>query len=103
MDQVTTAIKSALKPIKALYNKAFDANKYVAGVGLSVLITTALFFVMVILISLGDSGMKEDTSVKLAAVPIQKSLPVCSVVRPVMGCYGKPTKLSPSNQLTISI
>ena len=52
MDQVTTAIKSALKPIQALYNKAFDANKYVAGIGLSVLITTALFFVMVILISL---------------------------------------------------
>ena len=68
MDQVTTAIKSALKPIQALYNKAFDANKYVAGVGLSVLITTALFFVMVILISLGDSGIKEDTSVKLADV-----------------------------------
>ena len=68
MDQVTTAIKSALKPIQALYNKAFDANKYVAGVGLSILITTTLFFVMVILISLGDSGMKEDTSVKLADV-----------------------------------
>ena len=55
MDQVTTAIKSALRPVRALYNKAFDANKYVAGIGLSVLITTALFFVMVILISLGDS------------------------------------------------
>ena len=68
MDQVTTSIKSALKPIKALYNKAINANKYVAGVGLSVLITTALFFVMVILISLGDSGIKEDTSVKLADV-----------------------------------
>ncbi|NCX41762.1 MAG: energy transducer TonB [Proteobacteria bacterium] len=68
MNQVATAIKSALKPIQALYNKAFDANKYVAGVGLSILITTSLFFVMVILISLGDSGMKEDTSVKLADV-----------------------------------
>ena len=68
MDQVTTAIKSALRPVQALYNKAFDANKYVAGIGLSVLITTALFFVMVILIYLGDSGMKEDTSVKLADV-----------------------------------
>ena len=43
MDQVTTAIKSALKPIQALYNKAFDANKYVAGVGLSVLITCLLY------------------------------------------------------------
>ena len=68
MDQFTTAINSAFKPIIALYNKAFDANKYVAGIGLSVLITTSLFFVMVVLISLGDSGMKEDTSVKLADV-----------------------------------
>ena len=68
MNQVATAIKYAFKPIQALYNKAFDANKYVAGVGLSILITTSLFFVMVILISLGDSGMKEDTSVKLADV-----------------------------------
>ena len=68
MDQFTTAINSAFKPIVALYNKAFDANKYVAGICLSVLITTALFFVMVVLISLGDSGMKEDTSVKLADV-----------------------------------
>jgi protein TonB len=68
MDQVTTAIKSALRPIQVLYNKAFDANKYAAGVGLSVLITISLFFVMVILISLGDSGMKEDKSVKLADV-----------------------------------
>ena len=68
MDQITLAIKSALKPVQSLYNKAFNANKYAAGIGLSVIITTALFFVMVILISLGDSGMKEDTSVKLADV-----------------------------------
>ena len=68
MDQITSAIKSALKPVQSLYNKAFNANKYAAGIGLSVIITTALFFVMVILISLGDSGMKEDTSVKLADV-----------------------------------
>ena len=68
MDQIISAIKSALKPVQSLYNKAFNANKYAAGIGLSVIITTALFFVMVILISLGDSGMKEDTSVKLADV-----------------------------------
>jgi len=68
MDQITSAIKSALKPVQSLYNKAFNANKYASGIGLSVIITTALFFVMVILISLGDSGMKEDTSVKLADV-----------------------------------
>ena len=68
MDQITSAIKSALQPVQSLYNNAFNANKYAAGIGLSVIITTALFFVMVILISLGDSGMKEDTSVKLADV-----------------------------------
>ena len=68
MDQVSTAIKSILKPIQFLYNQAFNANKYAAGVGLSLLITTGLFFIMVVLISLGDSGMKEDTSVKLADI-----------------------------------
>jgi hypothetical protein len=51
MDQIIASIKSALKPVQSLYNKAFNANKYAAGIGLSVLITTALFFVMVILIS----------------------------------------------------
>ena len=68
MDQVSTVIKSVLKPIQSLYNRAFNANKYAAGVGLSLLITTGLFFIMVVLISLGDSGMKEDTSVKLADI-----------------------------------
>ena len=68
MDQVVAAIKSVFNPIRSLYNQAFNANKYAAGVGLSVIITTGLFFVMVVLISLGDSGMKEDTSVKLADI-----------------------------------
>ena len=68
MDQITSAIKSVLNPIKDLYNKAFNANKYLAGIGLSVIITTFLFFIMVILISLGDSGIKEDNSVKLTDV-----------------------------------
>jgi protein TonB len=68
MDQVLAAIKSVFNPIRSLYNQAFNANKYAAGVGLSVIITTGLFFVMVVLISLGDSGMKEDTSVKLADI-----------------------------------
>ena len=62
------AISTIFGPLKSLYNKAFDANKYVAGIGLSILITSGLFFIMVILISLGDSGMKEDKSVKLADV-----------------------------------
>ena len=68
MNEVITAIKKALRPIQNLFYKAFDTNKYAAGVGLSVIVTGFLFFIMVVLISLGDSGMKEDTSVKLADV-----------------------------------
>ena len=68
MNQVFTLINSVIKPIHGVYVKAFNANKYVAGIGFSSLITLALFFLMVILISLGDSGLKEDTSVKLADV-----------------------------------
>ena len=66
MNQVLAAINSVTKPIHEIYVKAFNANKYAAGIGFSSAITLALFFVMVILISLGDTGMKEDTSVKLA-------------------------------------
>ena len=68
MNQVFAAINSFTKPIHMVYVKAFNANRYVAGIGFSSLITLALFFIMVILISLGDSGLKEDTSVKLADV-----------------------------------
>lgn len=68
MNQIISSIGSILKPIQDLYNRAFNANKYAAGIGLSVIITTALFFIMVVLISLGDSGMKEDKSVKLTDV-----------------------------------
>ena len=62
------AISKIFGPLKSLYNKAFDTNKYLAGIGLSVIITSGLFFIMVLLISLRDSGMKEDKSVKLADV-----------------------------------
>ena len=68
MNQVLAAINSVTKPIHEIYVKAFNANKYAAGIGFSSVITLALFFVMVILISLGDTGMKEDTSVKLADI-----------------------------------
>ena len=68
MNQVFAAINSITKPIHGVYIKAFNANKYAAGIGFSSAITLALFFIMVILISLGDSGLKEDTSVKLADV-----------------------------------
>ena len=68
MNQVLAAINSVTKPIHEIYVKAFNANKYAAGIGFSSAITLALFFVMVILISLGDTGMKEDTSAKLADI-----------------------------------
>ena len=68
MNQVSSLLSKVFRPLKVLYNKAFDANKYAACIGLSVLITSGLFFIMVILISLGDSGMKEDKSIKLADV-----------------------------------
>ncbi len=68
MDQALAAINRVTGGVMSVYYSAFNANKYAAGIGLSVLITTFLFFVMVILISLGDSGMKEDNSVKLADI-----------------------------------
>ena len=37
MDSIISAIKSALKPVQSLYNKAFNANKYAAGIGLSII------------------------------------------------------------------
>ena len=68
MDQALSILNSIIRPIKDLYIRAFNANKTAAGIGFSVLITFGLFSIMVILIALGDSGMKEDSSVKLADV-----------------------------------
>ncbi|MAR95563.1 MAG: TonB-dependent receptor [Gammaproteobacteria bacterium] len=68
MDQVLSAINSVTRPLHELYVKAFNANKYAAGIGFSSLITVGLFFIMVILIALGDSGIKDDNSVKLTDI-----------------------------------
>ena len=68
MDQVFSFFNLIIKSVHELYVKAFNYNKYVAGVGFSALITFVLFSIMVILIALGDSGMKDDTSVKLADI-----------------------------------
>ena len=57
MNQVLAAINSVTKPIHEIYVKAFNANKYAAGIGFSSAITLALFFVMVILVSLGETGL----------------------------------------------
>ena len=55
-------------PIKVAYIKLFEFNKYFAVLVLSVTTTLFLFVLMVALISLGDSGLKEDKSVKLADI-----------------------------------
>ena len=55
-------------PIKAGYIKLFEINKYFAVFVLSSLTTLFLFVLMVTLISLGDSGLEEDKSVKLADI-----------------------------------
>ena len=47
MNQVLTAINLVTKPIHDIFVKAFNANKYVAGIGFSSVITLTLFFVMV--------------------------------------------------------
>ena len=68
MDSVLKILSLPLGIIHGLYVKAFNANKWVAGVTFSILITTILFSVMVLLISLGDMAMKDDKSVKLADI-----------------------------------
>lgn len=68
MNQVIALLSSVTKPIQIIYIKAFNINKYAAGIGFSSLITIGLFFIMVILIALGDSGLRQDTSVKLADI-----------------------------------
>ena len=55
-------------PIKAAYIKLFEINKYFAVLVLSVFTTFFLFVLMITLISLGDSGLKDDKSVKLADI-----------------------------------
>ena len=61
-------ISNIFLPIKAGYIKLFEINKYFAVFVLSSSTTLFLFVLMVTLISLGDSGLKEDKSVKLADI-----------------------------------
>ena len=62
------SINKALAPLYKIINRAFEYNKFLAGGALASFITIALFFLMVALISLGDSGIKTDNSRKLADV-----------------------------------
>mgnify|MGYP003310449770 CR=1 FL=1 len=61
-------VSNLILPIKAAYIRLFEINKYFAVFVLSVSTTVLLFVLMVTLISLGDSGLKEDKSVKLADI-----------------------------------
>ena len=55
-------VSNLFLPIKAAYIRLFEINKYLAVLVLSVTTTLLLFVLMVTLISLGDSGLKEDLS-----------------------------------------
>ena len=68
LKSITDPINKALAPLYDLINKAFEYNKFLAGGALATFITVALFFLMVALISLGDTGIKTDNSRKLADV-----------------------------------
>ena len=61
-------LSKVLNPLVKLYYKAFNYNKYLAGTGFASLITLGLFFLMVALISLGDSSLPTDNSRKLGDV-----------------------------------
>ena len=61
-------ISKVFGPIAALYLKAFNYNKYLAGSGFAAFITLGLFFLMVALINLGDNSIPTDNSRKLGDV-----------------------------------
>ena len=61
-------ITKVFGPIAALYLKAFNYNKYLAGTGFAAFITLGLFFLMVALINLGDNSIPTDNSRKLGDV-----------------------------------
>ena len=62
------AVLNIFRPVLLYVERAFEFNKYLAGAGLAVFITVALFFLMVALISVGDTGIKTDNARKLADV-----------------------------------
>ena len=62
------AVLNIFRPVLLYVERAFEFNKYLAGAGLAVFITVALFFLMAALISLGDTGIKTDNARKLADV-----------------------------------
>lgn len=68
LNSASQLLSKVVDPLAALYYKAFNYNKYLAGTGFAALITLALFFLMVALISLGDDTLPTDNSRKLGDV-----------------------------------
>ena len=60
LDTFYQTISKVFGPLAALYYKAFNYNKYLAGTGFAAFITLGLFFLMVALINLGDNSLPED-------------------------------------------
>ena len=68
LNSASQLLSKIVDPLAALYYKAFNYNKYLAGTGFAALITLALFFLMVALINLGDDSLPTDNSRKLGDV-----------------------------------
>ena len=68
LDNFYQSLSKAFGPLAALYYKAFNYNKYLAGTGFAAFITLGLFFLMVALINLGDNSLPTDNSRKLGDV-----------------------------------
>ena len=61
-------ISNIFFPIKVIYVKLFEINRFIATTLLASLTTFFLFVLMVTLTSLGETALKEDKSVKLADI-----------------------------------
>lgn len=68
LNSAAQLLTKVVDPLAALYYRAFNYNKYLAGTGFAALITLGLFFLMVALISLGDDTLPTDNSRKLGDV-----------------------------------
>ena len=68
VNTLSQTMTKVFAPLAALYYKAFNYNKYLAGSSFAAFITLGLFFLMVALISLGDNSIPTDNSRKLGDV-----------------------------------
>ena len=68
MSSKTAKNKISFKPDISDSLSFLSKTKYISGGVLAAIVGFGLFFIMVLLISLGDSGIKEDKSVKLVDI-----------------------------------